>query len=180
MSFLKAFRLFALCLSLSLLCSCTNAQQQQQQQPTYPPYNPDAPELVDIQRTIDDAMDDIEDSIKLKGSFKPFAVVILANDSIAEIHATKEQKDSFNMQDLEEELSIEALKGNYKVVSIFYLAKSTNNLLEPDTKVVAIHAEHTEDDFAYHFEYPYSKPTPKSVVFMEPLANFEEQVMFKP
>jgi len=116
----------------------------------------------------------------LKGSFKPFAVVILANDSIAEIRAGKDQKDTFNMKDLEEELSIDALNGIYKVVSIFYMAKSTNNLLEPDTKVVAIHSEHTEDDFAYHFEYPYSKPTPKTVIFTEPLANFEEQVMFKP
>jgi hypothetical protein len=161
-----------------LLVSCHSKAQQPAS--VYPPYNPDAPELVDIQRTIDDAMDDVEDSLKLKGTFKPFAVVILANDSIAEIHAGKEQKDSFSMQDLEEELSIDALKGNYKVVTIFYPAKSTNNLLEPDTKIVAIHAEHTDDDFAYRFEYPYSKPTPKTIVFGEPLANFEEQVMFKP
>lgn len=172
----KAFRSLA-CILLILL---SGLYAKAQQAPAYPPYDPDAPELADIQRTIDDAMDDIEDSIKLKGNFKPFAVVILANDSLAEIHAGKEQKDSFSIQDLEEELSIDALKGNYKVVSIFYMTKSTNDLLEPDTKVVAIHAEHTEDDYAYHFEYPYSKPTPKSVVFMEPLANFEEQIMFKP
>src|SRR5689334_3778127 len=130
MPFQQTIRVFIICCMLTLL-SCHSKAQQNNASTVYPPYNPDAPELVDIQRTIDDAMDDIEDSLKLKGSFKPFAVVILANDSIAEIRAGKDQKDTFNMKDLEEELSIDALNGIYKVVSIFYMAKSTNNLLEP-------------------------------------------------
>lgn len=185
---LKQASRYVLLLLPFLLSAChlkaqdKDAQQQQEQQQAdnkYPPYDPDAPELKDIQRTIDDAMDDVEDSLNLHGRFQPFAVVILKNDSIAEIHA-KNMTDSFSYKDLEEELTIDALQGNYKVVSIFYLADTNDETKETNTSVVAIHAEHTDDEFAYHFEYPYTKSANHKVVFRAPTAGFEDQVMYKP
>jgi hypothetical protein len=165
---------------LLLLSFLTIALHSRAQEVVYPPYDPDAPELSDIQRTIDDAMDDVEDSLKKHGTFQPFAVVLLDNDSIAEIRVRREAGKTFSIRDLEEELSINALKGVYKVVSIFYLSPSANELPGKNNNVVTIHAEHSNDDFAYHFEYPFSRTAKTGVVFEAPTANFEEQVMFKP
>lgn len=173
--FRKTFKPLLLLLSVLTIALHSHAQEV-----VYPPYDPDAPELADIQKTIDDAMDDVEDSLKKHGTFQPFAVVLMDNDSIAEIHVKKEAGKTFSVQDLEEELSINALKGVYKVVSIFYLSQSANEVPEKNNHVVTIHAEHSNDDFAYRFEYPYSKTTKSGVVFEAPTANFEEQVMFKP
>jgi len=166
--------LTAFCLYLALP-ACGRAQEPASE---YPPYNPDAPELADIQLTVDEGMDTAEDSLKMSGTFRPFAVALTADDSIAVINVGKTPGKSYTAKDLEEELSIDALNGVYKVVSIFYLDSRT---YEPGahSKAVHIHAEHTNDDFAYHFEYPFSK-TKAEVTFEAPTARYEQQEMYKP
>jgi chlorite dismutase len=146
---------------------------------SYPEYDTASPELNDIQQVINEALPDIETKLKLKGTFKPFATVILANDSIADIAITDTTKKAYTANDLKEELSIGALKGLYKVVIIF----SIETVSDPNgeqKKSVAVFAEHTNDDFAYLFYYPFSITAKKEVIFEDSFGDFAPQVMFKP
>jgi hypothetical protein len=148
-------------------------------QNNYPEYDTASPELEDVQRVINASLPDIEVQLKQKCTFKPFASIILANDSIADIAVADTAKKTYTADDLKEELSIGALKGLYKVVVIF----SIETVSDPDgkqKKSVAVFAEHTNDDFAYLFYYPYSITAKKEVVFGDSFGDFAPQVMFKP
>lgn len=147
---------------------------------TYPAYDTTAQELADIQRLIDATLPDVEAVLKKKGSFKPFATVILANDSIAEIDVKDSTKAGYTEDDLKEELSIGALKGTYKVVAIFYIRETSDPGTGKNTKAVAVFAEHTNDDFAYLFFYPYKITARKELIFGDSFGDFAPQVMFKP
>lgn len=145
----------------------------------YPEYDTASPELNDIQQVINETLPDIELKLKQKGTFKPFATVILANDSIADIAITDTTKKTYTADDLKEELSIGALKGLYKVVVIF----SIETVSDPNgeqKKSVAVFAEHTNDDFAYLFYYPFAITAKKEVIFEDSFGDFAPQVMFKP
>lgn len=146
----------------------------------YQDYDTASEELADIQRAIESALPDIETALKTKGSFKPFAVVVLANDSIAEIEVTDSVKTTYTEDDLKEELSIDALNGVYKVVAIFYLSPATDPATGKTAKTVAVFAEHTNDDFAYLFYYPYKIGPGKEVIFGDSFGDLAPQVMFKP
>ena len=163
-------------LILIFLAVFTKAEAQN----NYPEYDTASPELEDVQRVINASLPDIEVLLKQKGTFKPFASVILANDSIADIAVADTAKKTYTADDLKEELSIGALKGLYKVVVIF----SIETVSDPDNgkqkKSVAVFAEHTNDDFAYLFYYPYSITAKKEVVFGDSFGDFAPQVMFKP
>lgn len=169
------YKLSFLFLLLFSFASC----KAKAQDVVYPPYDPDAPELLDIQRTIDASMDDVEDSLQKHGTFKTFATAILPNDSIVDIQV-KDVTKNYTVAELEEELSVDALKGNYKVISIFYMYTMPDSAGLKGYKAVAVHAEHTNDDFAYRFEYPFSRSSKRIITFEAPTANFEEQIMFKP
>lgn len=173
---LRPLKRLSLAMLIFLLAITKHAAAQEN---PYPPYDPDVPEMADIQRTIDASMDDIEDSLRIRGKFEPFATVILQNDSIADIRVASKD-GTYSVEELEDQLSINALNGTYKVVSIFYLADSEDPAATNDSKVVKIHSEHTNDDFAYRFEFPFTKNAKRQIVFGETLANFEPQVMFKP
>jgi len=168
-----------ICCCLVLLLSIRHQHCMAQESP-YPPYDPDVPEMADIQKIIDASMDDIEDSLKAKGTFLPFATVILQNDSIADIHVAQKNGEAYNVAELEDQLSINALNGTYKVVCIFHLDASDDPAATSDSKIVKVHAEHTNDDFAYRFEFPFTKNTKRQIVFGETAVDFEPQVMFKP
>lgn len=145
----------------------------------YPEYDTASPELNDIQQVINETLPDIELVLKQKGTFKPFATAILANDSIADIAITDTAKKTYTADDLKEELSIGALRGLYKVVVIF----SIETVSDPNgerKKSIAVFAEHTNDDFAYLFYYPYSITSKKEVIFEDSFGDFAPQVMFKP
>jgi hypothetical protein len=150
------------------------------QENPYPPYDPDVPEMADIQRVIDASMDDIEDSLKIRNDFQPFATVILQNDSIADIHVAQKNGEVFSIAAFEDQLSINALNGTYKVVCIFYLDASNDPAATGNSKIVKIHAEHTNDDFAYRFEFPFTRNARRQIVFGETAVDFEPQIMFKP
>jgi hypothetical protein len=145
----------------------------------YPQYDTAAPELLDVQRVINATLPDIETMLKQKGTFKPFATVILANDSIADI-AVSDPTKTYTADDLKEELSIGALKGEYKVVVIFSAETVAPPGTEQSSKAIAVFAEHTNDDFAYLFYYPYTIGARKEVKFGESFGDFAPQVMFKP
>jgi hypothetical protein len=148
-------------------------------QNNYPEYDTASPELNDIQQVISETLPDIELMLKQKGTFKPFATVILANDSIADIAIADTAKKIHTAAELKEELSINALKGLYKVVVIF----SIETVPDPNgdrKKSIAVFAEHTNDDFAYLFYYPYSIAAKKEVIFEDSFGDFAPQVMFKP
>ncbi len=147
---------------------------------TYQEYDTTAQELKDIQRVVDETLPDIEALLKKNGTFKPFAVVILANDSLAEIAVNDTAKAGYTEDDLKEELSIGALKGLYKVVAIFYVSQVTDPATGKPSKAVALFAEHTNDDFAYLFYYPYKISPRKEVIFGNSFGDFAPQVMFKP
>ncbi|WP_162903347.1 hypothetical protein [Taibaiella koreensis] len=149
------------------------------QEPQYPAYDTTAEELADIQRVIDATLPDVEAMLKKKGSFLPFATVILANDSIADI-AVKDSAKAYTADDLKEELSIDALKGAYKAVVIFSAGRINDPSDGKETKAVLVFAEHTNDDFAYLFYYPYKITARKEVIFGESFGDFAPQVMFKP
>jgi chlorite dismutase len=148
-------------------------------QNNYPEYDTASPELNDIQQVISETLSDIELMLKQKGTFKPFATVILTNDSVADIAIADTAKKIYTAAELKEELSINALKGLYKVVVIF----SIETVPDPNgerKKSVAVFAEHTNDDFAYLFYYPYSITAKKEVIFEDSFGDFAPQVMFKP
>lgn len=173
---MKLYRCIRTFIVLSLLCAGNTLHAQE---PQYPAYDTTAEELSDIQRVIDATLPDIEAMLKKKGAFSPFATVILANDSIADI-AVKDSTRSYTEDELKEELSIGALKGAYKAVVIFS-AGSTNSPSDGKaTKAVLVFAEHTNDDFAYLFYYPYKITARREVVFGESFGDFAPQVMFKP
>jgi chlorite dismutase len=153
---------------------------QAKAQNTYPEYDTASPELNDIQRVINETLPDIEMMLKQKGTFKPFASVILANDSIADIAITDTAKKTYTVDDLKEELSIGALKGLYKVVVIFSIEMVSAPDNDKPKKSVAVFAEHTNDDFAYLFYYPYSITAKKEVIFDDSFGDFAPQVMFRP
>lgn len=152
---------------------------QSKAQNTYPEYDTASPELNDIQRVINETLPDIEMMLKQRATFLPFASVILANDSIADITITDTGK-TYTVDDLKEELSIGALKGLYKVVVIFSIEMVSVPGNGKQKKSVAVFAEHTNDDFAYLFYYPYTITPKKEVVFDDSFGDFAPQVMFKP
>ncbi len=147
---------------------------------SYQDFDTASQELADIQKVIETALPDIESSLKTRGSFKPFAVVLLANDSIAAIEVKDSTDKGYTEEDLKEELTIGALKGIYKVVVVF----SLNQVPDPDSgkniKAITVFAEHTNDDFAYLFYYPYSISARKDVIFGDSFGDIAPQVMFKP
>jgi len=151
----------------------------QAQEPQYPAYDTAAEELGDIQRVIDATLPDIETMLKKKGTFRPFATVILLNDSIADIDV-KDSAKSYTEDDLKEELSIDALKGAYKAIVIFSAGRTTDPSDGKETKAITVFAEHTNDDFAYLFYYPYTITARREVIFGESFGDFAPQVMFKP
>lgn len=165
-------RLFAITIILFVFAQKTTAQN-------YPAYDTASEELIDIQRLVNNTLPDIEAMLVAKRAFKPFASVILANDSIADIEVAKTKAD-YSEDDLKEELSIGALKGEYKVVAIFSDTHITDPETGKDTKAVAVFAEHTNDDFAYLFYYPYTRNARREVVFGNSFGDFAPQVMFKP
>lgn len=146
----------------------------------YPEYDNTSPELIDIQRVIDATLPDIEVMLKQRGTFKPFASVILADDSLADIAIADSTKTTHTADELKEELSIGALRGLYKVVVIFSTETVTDPATGKSTKGIAVFAEHTDNDFAYLFYYPYSVNAKKTVLFGESFGDFAPQVMFKP
>lgn len=167
-------------LALFLLTFYCCLQQAAAARKGYPDYDTTAQELKDIQRVVNETLPDVEALLKKTGSFKPFAVVILANDSLAEIAVKDTAKTGYTEEDLKEELSIGALKGMYKVVAIFYPSQVTDPATGKVSKAVALFAEHTDDDFAYLFYYPYKISPGKGVIFGDSFGDFAPQVMFKP
>jgi hypothetical protein len=167
----------AFCISLLLFFACKPCTAQEN---NYPAYDTTSPQLNDIQRVIDATLPDIETMLKQKGSFTPFATVTLANDSLADIAIKDPLKKAPTADDLKEELSINALKGLYKVVVIFSVENITDPASGKEKKAVAVFAEHTDDDFAYLFYYPFSISAKKEVSFGESFGDFAPQVMFKP
>ncbi len=166
-----------ICISLLLLFAFTKLGAQEN---NYPEYDTTSTELNDIQRIIDATLPDIETMLRQKGTFTPFASVILANDSLADIAVGAPSKSAPSADELKEELSIGALKGLYKVVVIFSVEKITDPANGKEKKAVAVFAEHTNDDFAYLFYYPYTTGPKKEVIFGESFGDFAPQVMFKP
>src|SRR5690349_16626671 len=108
---------------LILLLFICNFNYTQLSAQNYPEYDTASPELTDIQRVIDATLPDIEIMLKQKGTFAPFASVILANDSLADIALKDPSKKAPTADELKEDLSINALKGLYKVVVIFSAEK---------------------------------------------------------
>lgn len=160
---------------LLLLVCCSFAARSNGQE-----YDTAAAELDDIQRVVEATLPDIETMLSEKGNFRPFAMVILANDSIAEISVPDSVKNTYTEDDLKEELSIGALKGDYRVVVIFYPARTTDPATSKRVTAVALFAEHTNDDIAYQLYYPYTITPRKEVVFGESFGDVVPQVMFNP
>jgi len=161
---------------LLLACGITSRAQGN----GYPEYDTASPGLLDIQRVIDASLPDVEAMLKKKNSFLPFATVILANDSLADISIKDSTKTVYTADDLKEELSIGALKGLYKAVVIFSVDEVPDPVNEKPKKAIAVFAEHTDDDFAYLFYYPYAINAKRQITFSEPFGDFAQQVMFKP
>lgn len=154
---------------------------QAKAQDTYPNYDTTSAGLNDIQHVINETLPDIEHLLQGKRTFRPFASVLLANDSIATIDAAASIKNGYTEEELKEELSIGALKGLYKVVAIFYQTLIIDPTDGKEKNAVVVFAEHTDDDFAYLFYYPFIiSPGKKEVIFEDSFGDFAPQVMFKP
>jgi hypothetical protein len=164
---------------LSLVLLCCSVPQAAAHTGGYQDFDTASEELADMQRVIEAAMPDIESLLKTNSSFKPFAVTILANDSIAEIEVKDSTGKGYTEDDLKEELSIGALKGDYKVVAIFYMSQVADPATGKMVKAVAVFAEHHHDDFAYLFYYPYTLSAKKEVIFGDSFGDLAPQVMYK-
>ena len=173
----KILILFFLMLSLSF--------NLQAQTPDTDPaaFQTESEELVAVQRLINETFPSIEALLKKDKTFAPVAAVIMADDSLGTVDVTSDKAapDTGNkVAAIQEALSIGALKGEYKAVAIFY----DTTIADPNTgamiKVVAVFAEHTNDDFAYLFYYPYRFTARKDVEFGPSFGDFARQVMYKP
>lgn len=167
-------------LFLIVLLAGLGLQPVSAQENNYPAYDTNAPELIEIQDVIAETLPDAESMLAKGGTFKPFASVILANDSLASIQVTSAIRLDYTVDDLKEQLSIDALRGRYKVVVLFYLTKVPDPVTGKEILAVGVFAEHTNDDFAYLFYYPYKIDAQKKVQFGESFGDFAPQVMFKP
>jgi hypothetical protein len=146
-------------------------------------FQTESEELLAVQRLINETFPSIEALLKKDKTFAPIASVIMADDSLGTVDVTSEKSatDTGNkVAAIQEALSIGALRGEYKAVAIFY----DTTIADPNTgakiKVVAVFAEHTNDDFAYLFYYPYRITARKDVEFGPSFGDFAPQVMYKP
>lgn len=144
-------------------------------------FQTESEELVAVQRLINETFPAVEALLKTKKTFAPIAAVIMADDSLGQVDVSKGTADTGNrVAAIQEALSIGALKGAYKAVAIFY----DTTIADPNTgamiKVVAVFAEHTNDDFAYLFYYPYRFNARKEIEFGPSFGDFAPQVMYKP
>ena len=101
-------------IALLIVFFCCGLQQAAARPGSYQDLDTASQELADIQRVIEAALPDIEASLKTNSSFKPFAMTIMANDSIAEIEVRDSTGKGYTEDDLKEELSIGALKETTK------------------------------------------------------------------
>lgn len=164
-------------------CCVTRLNAQADLKMVFDPY---APEVTDIQNLIVETFPEIEDALKYKDSLTPFAAVITATDSIGIIdislkkNAIVERTTPALVAGLKEELNIPALKGEYKIIAIFYKTLVTDPETLTETDAIAVFAEHTNDDFAYLFYYPYRLSKEKEMIYGNSFGDFAPQEMFKP
>ena len=165
------------------LCFVTRLNAQTDRKMVFDPY---AEEVRDIQNLIVEIFPEIEDALKSKDSLVPFAAVITATDSIGIINislkknATIENATPVLVAELKDELNIPALKGEYKIIAVFYKTLVTDPETLNETDAIAIFAEHTNDDFAYLFYYPYRLSPEKEMIYGNSFGDFAPQEMFKP
>lgn len=146
-------------------------------------FDTESEELVAVQRMINETFPDIEAQLKTGKPLPPQATVIMADDSLGSVDLATPEKLSgteSKVAALKEELSIGALKGTYKAVAIFYDTTVANPETGVMTRAIAIFAEHTNDDFAYLFYYPYRVTAKKTVEFGTSFGDFAPQEMYKP
>lgn len=171
--------LFTFCFLIFLL-----PFQLQAQAPLPANFEPESEEMTAIQRLIDETFPAIEILIKKGDFFDPLATVLFADDSTGVVEITAGMShlpDSVKKADaLKEALSIGALKGEYKAVAVFYdtIVPAPNTGIP--TPAIAVFAEHTNDDFAYLFYFPYHFKKGKSVEFENSFGDYAPQVMYKP
>lgn len=143
-------------------------------------FQTESEELIAIQRLINETFPAVESLLQAKRTFGPLAAVIMADDSLGVADVSLKSDTGNRVAAMQEALSIGALKGEYKAVAIFY----DTTIADPGTgamiKVVAVFAEHTNDDFAYLFYYPYRFNAKKEVEFGPSFGDFAPQVMYKP
>jgi hypothetical protein len=148
------------------------------QEPPLPILDTSSYAFQNVQEIITSSMEEIETHIAEKGAVAPFAVIMLPDLSLEEI-SIKGSKQHNTITALQEALSIPALKGEYLAIVIFYtdtVVNATTGDLEPT--LVAI-MEHSEDDIAYTFYYPYTLKD-KNVIWSESYGEPAHQVIFKP
>jgi hypothetical protein len=136
----------------------------------------DAAQLVDIQRLIDANFPDIEIAL-IRGKLIPLAAVIMADNSMGAVEPGNASRGS-GVAELKEALSIGALRGTYKAIAVF----SDTLITQPgggQVHAIAVHAEHTLDDFAYLFFYPYERKG-KNIIFQESFGDTVAQEVYKP
>lgn len=170
MPFLKGIILSIICI---LFFSCSGNAQE---------YDTDedlSAELADIQRIIDATMPEIEEMLKKGERIKPFATVILSrNDSLADITVPYTTPVTVGM--LKEEISIEALRGTYKAVAIFSESIQDEENTDLPTMVIEVFAEHTNEDNAYLFFYPFTIGKNFEVNFGESFGDIAPPEIYKP
>lgn len=146
-------------------------------------FQTDSEELTAVQRLINETFPAIEAQLKVHKTFEPMAAVIMADDSLGSVDVSTKEKfpdTEAKVAALKEELSIGALKGEYKAVAVFYDTTVTDPNTGATIRAVGVFAEHTNDDFAYLFYYPYRITARKDVEFGESFGDFAPQVMYKP
>lgn len=170
MQYLKALVLTAFC---AFFFSCSGSAQE---------YNTDedlSVDMEDIQRIIDATMPEIEEMLQKGERIKPFATVILSsNDSLADI--TVPANTTVTVQMLKEEISIEALRGTYKAVAIFSETIQDEEDTDLPTMAIEIFAEHTNEENAYLFFYPFKIGKKYEVEFGESFGDMVPSEIYKP
>lgn len=164
---------------LLFLLSCLARMPAHAQEHTYPEYDTASPELRDIQRLVANTLPGIETMLARHGTFMPFAAVVLDNGDEGEIHVTSGIRLDYTVDDLKEQLTIDALKGKYRLIVLFYVSQVPDPATGKEVTAVGVFAEHSNDDFAYQFYYPYKIDLRKKVAFGASFGDFAEQVMFR-
>ncbi len=146
-------------------------------------FDTESEELIAVQRMINESFPAIEAELKTGKPLEPQAMVIMADDSLGSVNLASPGKltgTESKVAALKDELSIGALKGEYKAVAIFYDTTVTDPGTGGTTRAIAVFAEHTNDDFAYLFYYPYRLTAKKTVEFGTSFGDFAPQEMYKP
>lgn len=140
--------------------------------------------LDDIQLLIDATLPMIDSLLTMGQNDYLGITVMMADGSIAEVDVDLPPEAGNDPEArlalVQEELSLGALKGEYRAVALFYDGRAIDAASGTERSAVIVWAEHTSDDFAYRFSYPYWRDAKGDIEYGEGSGEVMEQIMYKP